>query len=89
MLKPSRKEEESLIDLAKKEIQDILKAKENPTHEFFVRWPQAIPQYNEGYPQILENINRELNKMKGLHLVANYLGGISVNDCIVNASYAV
>ncbi len=76
---------EELINLAIQEIQQRFHPKENPVETACVIWPQGIPQYNLGYPQIKTEIKQELIQLPHLHLVANYLNGISFNDCIQNA----
>ncbi|HQP10363.1 MAG TPA: hypothetical protein PKV41_03140, partial [Candidatus Omnitrophota bacterium] len=59
-----------------------------PQELFFVLWEQAIPQYNQSYCQLLPVIERRLGRYPGLHLSANYLKGISLNDCVENAYQA-
>ena len=53
------------------------------------RLPQAIPQYNVGHRDRLEQIDEELKKLPGVFLTGNYLNGISLSSVIVNARNAV
>jgi protoporphyrinogen oxidase len=50
-----------------------------------VAWPKAIPQYDQNYSDLLKTIDEELQKNPNLHLAANYLKGVSLNDCIESA----
>lgn len=50
------------------------------------RWPRAIPQYERGHGRFLA-LQSELERaLPGLHLAGNYLHGISVPDCVRNAT---
>lgn len=80
--------QESLIAMAKKELADVLDYREEPVKVFFCSWPKAIPQYTQKYVDIMETVNQELAKIRGLFLVSNYIGGISLNDCVGNAKTA-
>ncbi len=75
--------------IARKEIKNIYDHTAVSLKEFFIQWPKAIPQYNLSYPEIKNRIETILPTVPGLKLVANYLGGISVNDCIAQAAQAV
>ncbi len=46
---------------------------------------RAIPQYNIGYSQIIENLDQELVKFPNLTLLGNYRGGVSLADTIKNS----
>ncbi|KAB2837970.1 MAG: hypothetical protein F9K45_11965 [Melioribacteraceae bacterium] len=48
-------------------------------------WEKAIPQYNLGYIQTETILNDFEKANKGIFLGGNYLGGISVGDCIKNS----
>jgi len=50
------------------------------------RWPRAIPQYERGHGRFLA-LQSELERdLPGLSLAGNYLHGISVPDCVRNAT---
>lgn len=80
-----RKSDEELFDLAKDELITILGAQGESKDQFLLRWGQAIPQYNRSYPDTYQAMTAEMDKHPHLHLLANYLNGISVNDCTANA----
>ncbi len=79
------KAREELVCLAVEEVRSTLHAQGNPGEVFFAAWPKGIPQYNRAYVAAETEIAQELRRWPGLHLVANYRGGVSLNDCIENA----
>ena len=53
-------------------------------HDFL--WDKGIPQYGLNHDYINKVIKNFENKNKDLHIVGNYVNGISVSDCIEKAS---
>ncbi|MFN8747053.1 MAG: protoporphyrinogen oxidase, partial [Pseudanabaena sp.] len=45
-------------------------------------WDKAIPQYEIGHLERLATIETELQKSQGLYVSANFIGGVSLGDCI-------
>jgi oxygen-dependent protoporphyrinogen oxidase len=69
-----------------RELQRTLGISARP-HAFSLNvWPHAIPQYNLGYGEILGAIEGAESRHRGLHLLGNYRGGVSVADCVKSAS---
>ena len=85
------KSRDELIACALAEVRSTLKLPLDaaPAETFYVQWPQAIPQYDRVYVEVERRLGEELKNWKGLHLVANYRNGVSLNDCIENAYQAV
>jgi len=79
------KTELQLIDMALHEVETCLKIKGKIKDMFFTFWRKAIPQYDLKYLQTIERMENELKQCPNLYLSANYLNGISMNDCIENA----
>ena len=77
--------QKELIELARNELKTTLDIRMNPKEEFIKIWPKAIPQYDLEYPEVIKNLQKELTPYSGLHIIANYWMGISLNDCIANA----
>lgn len=50
------------------------------------RWPRAIPQYELGHGRFLEMAREIESSLPGLRIGGNFLGGVSVPDCIRNAT---
>ena len=49
-------------------------------------WDKGIPQYGLDHDYITNEIKNFENKNKDLHIMGNYVNGISVSDCIEKAS---
>jgi oxygen-dependent protoporphyrinogen oxidase len=78
-------EQDRLLGKALKEIDKTYGLRAKPVETFVKLWPQAIPQYEINYPQLRQSIAEQCARTQGLFLCANYLDGISFNDCINNA----
>ncbi|HWM89795.1 MAG TPA: protoporphyrinogen oxidase [Thermoanaerobaculia bacterium] len=50
------------------------------------RWPRAIPQYELGHGRFLDLAREIESSLPGLHIGGNFLYGVSVPDCIRNAT---
>lgn len=83
-----KKSSAELTTLACKEIQATLGVDTAPIETFYVAWSAAIPQYDRTYVEVECQLEEELRKWPGLHLIANYRKGVSINDCIENAYQA-
>ncbi|HEX4956026.1 MAG TPA: protoporphyrinogen oxidase [Thermoanaerobaculia bacterium] len=57
-----------------------------PVYRHLARWPRAIPQYELGHGRFAELADRLEARLPGLYLRGNFLGGISLPDCIANAA---
>ncbi|MBT3181594.1 MAG: protoporphyrinogen oxidase [Deltaproteobacteria bacterium] len=66
-------------------LEKVMGIKADPTFVHIKRWQQAMPQYNIGHRDRLEEIDNYLEKLPGVFLTGNYFTGISVNSTIVNA----
>ena len=45
-------------------------------------WKRAIPQYNLGHFDRLQQIDRGLKSLPGVFLCSNYVGGVALGDCV-------
>ena len=77
--------QEQILSKANKEINTVYGLNSSPVQTFVKLWPKGIPQYDLNYPLLRKHITEELKKTPNLYLCANYLDGISFNDCINNA----
>ncbi len=76
---------EQILAKAIQEIDIAWGLKQMPLRTFVKLWPKAIPQYDLNYPALRQAIAKNLAQTPKFHLCANYLDGISFNDCINNA----
>lgn len=77
--------QEELLNKAIKELEQVYGLSKKPSGVSIKVWPKAIPQYELNYPIILQEVQGFIRSQPQIHLCANYLGGISFNDCILNA----
>jgi oxygen-dependent protoporphyrinogen oxidase len=78
-------DQDQIIAKAIKEIDSVYGLREKPLETFVKQWPKAIPQYEINYPPWRRSVAEQCDRTPGLYLCANYLDGISFNDCIKNA----
>jgi protoporphyrinogen/coproporphyrinogen III oxidase len=80
--------EAELLLLAKEELSLTLGIKTEPIlHRVFL-WDKAMPQYNLGHPEILQRIERALERHPRLALAGNGYRGIGIPDCIHSGELA-
>lgn len=68
------------------ELRGPLDLKGEPAFRLIRRWPRAIPQYEVGHGRFVERAKEIEQALPGLRLGGNHLGGVSVPDCIKNAT---
>jgi protoporphyrinogen/coproporphyrinogen III oxidase len=78
---PERSDEE-LLKTSTAAIRPLLDIEGEPSLVDICRWPDSIPQYEVGHTERIERAEARLKESPGLHLVGNYLHGISINDCV-------
>ena len=77
-----------MVSLAHSELQKILGISSEPQLIAITRWERAIPQYNLGHAPRVRRIEALLKNTPGLHLIGNYLHGVSTGDCVKEADRA-
>ncbi len=70
-------------------LQSLIRVKGDPEMVHVVRHRQGLPLYHGAYPARMGAIDKHLRLLPGLHLEANYRGGISIRDRILCAYQAV
>jgi oxygen-dependent protoporphyrinogen oxidase len=80
--------EGELLDMARRELRDILGIAAEPilARSFF--HDRGIPQYLVGHGRILERIDDRLARLPGLHLNSNAYRGVALNDCVLQSRLA-
>ncbi|HEX4963282.1 MAG TPA: protoporphyrinogen oxidase [Thermoanaerobaculia bacterium] len=72
----------TLID----ELRGPLSLRGEPAVHFVRRWPRAIPQYEVGHGRFVDRAREIEASLPGLHIGGNFLGGVSVPNCIQNGT---
>lgn len=75
---------EKIVEIVHQDLSQIL-LKQNPPAPKVLAvhvWPRAIPQYNLGHLQKLQEIDRGLKSLPGLYLCSNYMDGVALGDCV-------
>ena len=80
--------EEEIAQTALKETEEILNIR-NVEVLHVKKWKRAIPQYTVGYSKYIDLAQEMEQTHRGLVLTGNYLGGVSVADCIRNSRRVV
>ena len=83
----------SLASLSKKEIIKLVKTDlksiygiiNQPVYVEHKYWPQSIPQYSLDYQNHLNSLKKIERNLNGLTFTGNYIGGISLENNILNA----
>ncbi len=78
-----------LLEVTNSELKNIIGIKKDPEFLKVIRWEKAIPQYNLGYGNVLNVIEKFERNYNGVFICANYRGGISVGDCIISSDKTV
>ncbi|MHC4697485.1 MAG: protoporphyrinogen oxidase [Planctomycetota bacterium] len=77
----SRSDAELLVT-ATTSLRDLLQITGEPVLVDPCRYHAAIPQYHLGHVEKTERLRAAVAAHPGLHLIGNYLEGVSLNDCV-------
>lgn len=81
-------EDESLVEIARRELAETLQIRAAPLLVRVARWPRSMPQYNLGHPERLRAIGERLDSLPGLRLAGAAYSGIGIPDCIRSGEQA-
>ena len=81
-----RWEDERIVSTVVEELRGPLGLRGEPVFKMVRRWPRAIPQYELGHGRFVERAREIERALPGLRIDGNFLGGVSVPDCIRNAT---
>lgn len=74
--------DDALLATALGALQGVLDLRDDPVLVDVSRHRSAIPQYYLGHRQKIEQLKDIVCGIPGLHIVGNYLEGVSVSDCV-------
>ncbi|MFQ5581052.1 MAG: protoporphyrinogen oxidase [Mariprofundaceae bacterium] len=73
-------DDERIVDETLRTLRPLLGLKGAPEMVRIDRHRQALPLYHGAYQSRMQSIAERLRSLPGLHLEANYIGGVSVRD---------
>ncbi len=79
------KDDETLIKIARDELQSIIGIEAEPVKYRIFRWINNMPQYNMGHQELVETIDKGMRDNRGLYVTGSAYKGIGIPDCINNA----
>jgi oxygen-dependent protoporphyrinogen oxidase len=79
--------DEDVRAIAEEELASIMQIMGKPVYYRVTRWQKAIPQYTLGYERKMDALAGWSATHPGLALCGNYIGGISVGDCVMSARH--
>jgi oxygen-dependent protoporphyrinogen oxidase len=79
-------DDERLFSEILDELRKTLRVRGDPVISTVRRWPRAIPQYELGHGRFLDLAREIESALPGLRIGGNFLRGVSVPDCIRNAT---
>jgi oxygen-dependent protoporphyrinogen oxidase len=80
-----QRDDRELGELVFDELKDIMQLQEKPDVLRIKRWQKAIPQYELGHQNRINEIEKLETEHPGLFISGNFRNGISVGDCIIQS----
>ena len=77
-----------ILEAVQRDLGALLDVRGEPAFVHVARWEQAIPQYNIGYGDVVDRLDRLERRHPGLHFAGNYRHGISVGDAMTSGAAA-
>ncbi len=85
----AEQDDATLIDLARRELRDLMQLDAEPILTRVSRWRNANPQYTVGHKTRVTEIEQRLQQYPGLVLAGSAYYGVGIPDCIASAARAV
>lgn len=76
------KSDSELLEIATREVQELLGVSSKPSWQKLVRWDQAMPQYLTGHLERVKRIRELLDETPNLHVIGNAFDGVGIPQCI-------
>jgi len=80
--------EAALLDLAQRELTEIMGLRATPRFARVFRSACGLPQYATGHLERVAEMEKSLSGLPGLHIIGNSFYGIGVPDCIRSGTKA-
>ncbi len=75
-----------LVNAALEDLRELLGIRGDPIFSVLQRHPDAMVQYNLGHLGLVNEIESEVQKIKGLRLTGSSYRGVGIPDCVDDAS---
>jgi oxygen-dependent protoporphyrinogen oxidase len=79
-------DDDRLLSTVLGELRQTVGVRGEPVIRTIRRWPRAIPQYEVGHGRFLDLAREIETALPGLRIGGNFLHGVSVPDCVRNAT---
>ncbi len=74
--------EQELLEIAKRELADLLSIRGEPVLRAIDRWKQVMPQYHVGHCEKVDRIDARVADLLGLEIAGNAYRGVGMPHCI-------
>ncbi len=74
--------DDALRTTAIEPLRQLLDIRNDPVLVDICRFRNAIPQNHVGHAETINSLRAAVEHLPGLHLIGNYLEGVSINDCV-------
>ena len=81
--------DDQLLELTKRDLDQILGVAGEPEVTRIYRWQYGIPQFKIGHCERLAAIESELDRLGGIYVTGNAYYGIGLNDCVKQSHQVV
>ena len=66
---------------ARAQLHRVIGIAAKPVYSGVARYPLGLPQYRVGHDERIEEMDRALARLPGLHVIGNAFRGIGLNTC--------
>jgi protoporphyrinogen/coproporphyrinogen III oxidase len=77
--------ESEIVSIVHHELTSVLGISQPPSFSHVQAWQRAIPQYNLGHAQHINQLNQLQSKHQSIRLIGNYLRGPALGACVEQA----
>jgi oxygen-dependent protoporphyrinogen oxidase len=77
--------ESEIVSTVHRELASVLGISQSPTFSHIQAWHRAIPQYNLGHIQHMNQLTQMQSKHESIRLIGNYLRGPALGACVEQA----
>lgn len=75
-------DDETLVSEIERDLSEIFSTTVEAVHTHVTRWTHALPQYDVGHQQRIEQLDRHLADVSGIHLTGAWRDGLGLPACV-------